>query len=90
VSRYGDAGPGPKGAVMTAQFELDGQEFMALNGGPQCSFTPAVSFLINCETQEDIDYYWTKLTAGWFPRPAGGSETSSASCGKSFPRSWAS
>jgi predicted 3-demethylubiquinone-9 3-methyltransferase (glyoxalase superfamily) len=60
---YGEDGPGPKGAVMTVAFELDGQEFVALNGGPQFKFTEAVSFVVNCETQEEIDYYWGKLTA---------------------------
>src|SRR5213083_1331939 len=63
VSRYGDAGPGPKGSVMVAEFELNGQEFVALNGGPQFKFTEAVSFVINCETQEEVDYFWEKLTA---------------------------
>ena len=55
---------GQKGAVMTVDFELDGQEFVALNGGSRFKFTEAVSFVINCETQEEIDYYWEKLTAG--------------------------
>lgn len=64
VARYGDAGPGPKGTVVTAQFELDGQKFIALNGGPQFKFTEAVSFVVNCETQEEIDYFWEKLSAG--------------------------
>ena len=64
VSRSGDAGPGPKGAVMTAAFELDGQEFIALNGGPQFKFTEATSFVINCTSQEEVDYYWQRLTAG--------------------------
>jgi predicted 3-demethylubiquinone-9 3-methyltransferase (glyoxalase superfamily) len=64
VSRYGDAGPGPKGAVMTAAFELDGQEFIALNGGPQFKFTEAISFVINCTSQEEVDYYWQRLTTG--------------------------
>jgi predicted 3-demethylubiquinone-9 3-methyltransferase (glyoxalase superfamily) len=63
VSRYGDAGPGPKGSVMVAEFELNGQRFIALNGGPQFKFTEAVSFVINCETQDEVDYYWSKLTA---------------------------
>ena len=63
VTRYGEEGPGPKGTVMTAAFELDGQEFVALNGGPRFKFTEAVSFVVNCETQEEIDYYWEKLTA---------------------------
>lgn len=64
VSRYGDAGPGAKGTVMTASFVLDGQEFIALNGGPQFKFSPAISFVVNCETQPEIDHYWSKLSAG--------------------------
>ncbi len=64
VSRYGDAGPGPKGSVMVISFELDGQEFTALNGGPQFKFTPAISLMVNCETQEEVDYFWEKLSAG--------------------------
>ncbi|PYQ47706.1 MAG: hypothetical protein DMF59_18170 [Acidobacteria bacterium] len=64
VSRYGDAGPGPKGQVMVVAFELAGQEFLALNGGPQFKFTEAVSMMVNCETQEEVDYFWDKLSAG--------------------------
>jgi predicted 3-demethylubiquinone-9 3-methyltransferase (glyoxalase superfamily) len=64
VSRYGDAGPGPKGQAMVVNFELAGQEFMALNGGPQFKFTPAISFLIHCKSQDEVDAYWTKLSAG--------------------------
>ncbi|HYS57280.1 MAG TPA: VOC family protein [Burkholderiales bacterium] len=64
ISRYGDAGPGPKGTVMVAAFQLDGQEFLALNGGPQFSFSPAVSFVVNCETQEEVDTFWAKLSEG--------------------------
>jgi predicted 3-demethylubiquinone-9 3-methyltransferase (glyoxalase superfamily) len=64
VARYGDAGPGAKGTVVTAEFELDGQKFIALNGGPQFKFNEAVSFVVNCETQEEIDYFWEKLSAG--------------------------
>lgn len=64
VSRYGEAGPGPKGTVMTVSFELDGQRFIALNGGPQFKFTEAISFSIDCETQEEVDRYWATLTAG--------------------------
>ena len=64
TSRYGDAGPGPKGTVMTMKFELNGQEFIALNGGPHFKFTEAISFVVNCETQKEIDEYWAKLTAG--------------------------
>jgi len=64
VTRYGDAGPGPKGSVMTVNLELDGQEFTALNGGPQFAFTEAVSFVVHCDTQQDVDEYWDKLTQG--------------------------
>jgi len=64
VSRYGDGMPLPKGTVMTAAFEIEGQPFIALNGGPEFQFTPAVSFVINCDTQKEIDYYWDKLTSG--------------------------
>jgi len=64
IARYGDAGPGPKGTVLTVNFEIDGQKFIALNGGPQFKFTEAVSFVVNCETQEEIDYFWEKLSAG--------------------------
>jgi len=63
VTRYGDTGPGPKGSVLTAAFELEGQKFVALNGGPRFKFTEAVSFVISCETQKEIDYFWDKLTS---------------------------
>lgn len=64
VARYGDAGPGPKGSVMTVQFQLDGQEFIALNGGPQFKFTEAISFSIACKDQKEIDHFWNKLSEG--------------------------
>src|SRR5262245_9258262 len=64
ISRYSDAGPGPKGSVMVASFELDGQEFTALNGGPQFHFTEAISFVVHCKDQDEVDYYWTKLSEG--------------------------
>jgi len=64
VSRYGDAGPGPKGSAMSVTFELEGQTFLALNGGPMFTFTPAISFLINCETQAEVDDLWTRLSEG--------------------------
>ena len=64
TSHYtGEEPSGQKGSVMTVSFELDGQEFVALNGGPRFKFTEAVSFVVNCETQEEIDYYWERLTA---------------------------
>ena len=71
MARYGEAGPGPVGSVMTASFELDGQEFIALNGGPIFKFTEAVSFVVNCETQEEIDYYWNNLLKGGTPSQCG-------------------
>ncbi len=63
VSRYGDAGPGPKGSVMLATFELEGQQFMALNGGPHYKLSPAISLYVDCKTQEEVDELWAKLTA---------------------------
>jgi predicted 3-demethylubiquinone-9 3-methyltransferase (glyoxalase superfamily) len=72
TTRYGKAGHEihgrPEGSVMTVEFELDGQKFTALNGGPHFKFNEAVSFEIHCETQEEVDYYWDKLTAGGDPR----------------------
>ena len=64
VTRYGEAGPGPNGTVMTATFQLDGQEFVALNGGPHFKFTEAISFVVYCETQEEVDEFWEKLSEG--------------------------
>ena len=64
VARYGDTGPGPKGQVMTAEFELAGQQFMALNGGPHFKFTEAISLMVKCDTQEEIDELWEKLSEG--------------------------
>jgi predicted 3-demethylubiquinone-9 3-methyltransferase (glyoxalase superfamily) len=64
VSRYGDAGPGPKGSVMTVEFQLAGQRFLALNGGPHFKFTEAISLVVDCETQEEVDALWGKLTSG--------------------------
>jgi predicted 3-demethylubiquinone-9 3-methyltransferase (glyoxalase superfamily) len=64
ITRYGDAGPGPKGTVMVVTFQLDGQEFIALNGGPQFTFSPAISLVVNCETQGEVDAFWEKLSEG--------------------------
>jgi predicted 3-demethylubiquinone-9 3-methyltransferase (glyoxalase superfamily) len=64
VSRYGEAGPGEKGSVMSATFQLDGQEFIVLNGGPMFTFSPAISFFVNCETQAEVDDLWEKLSEG--------------------------
>ncbi len=64
VSRYGESGPGPKGTAMTVGFELEGQNFIALNGGPQFRFTPATSIFVSCETQQEVDELWDKLLAG--------------------------
>jgi len=64
IIRYGEAGPGPAGSVMTVAFELEGQKFTGLNGGPHFTFTEAISFVVNCETQAEVDEYWEKLSAG--------------------------
>ncbi len=64
VSRYGDAGPGPKGTVITGTFEIEGQQFYVLNGGPQFKFTEAISLFVNCETQDEVDELWAKLSEG--------------------------
>jgi predicted 3-demethylubiquinone-9 3-methyltransferase (glyoxalase superfamily) len=64
IKRYGDAGPGPKGSVMIVTFQLEGQDFIALNGGPTFKFTPALSLYVDCETQEEVDQLWDKLSEG--------------------------
>lgn len=71
VTRYGEAGPRPKGTVMTVAFQLEGQEFMALNGGPEFKFTEAISFYVNCESQAEVDEFWEKLSAGGEEGPCG-------------------
>ena len=71
VTRYGEAGPGPKGSVMTVAFELDGQEFVALNGGSHFKFTDGISLSVDCKTQEEIDTYWETLSEGGEPGPCG-------------------
>lgn len=71
VDRYGSAGPRPEGMVMIVTFELDGQEFVALNGGPEFTFDEAISFQVNCESQEEIDEYWTLLSEGGEEGPCG-------------------
>jgi predicted 3-demethylubiquinone-9 3-methyltransferase (glyoxalase superfamily) len=71
IVRYGDAGPGPEGSVMVASFELNGMKFTALNGGPVFKFTEAVSFVVDCETQAEVDHYWEKLSAGGQPGNCG-------------------
>jgi predicted 3-demethylubiquinone-9 3-methyltransferase (glyoxalase superfamily) len=82
VARYGDAGPGPKGGVMTVEFELDGKPFMALNGGPQFKFTEAISFVVHCNTQQEVDTYWNKLLQG------GGQESQCGWLKDKFGLSW--
>ncbi len=82
VSHYGEAGPREAGMVLTVDFELDGQAFTALNGGPEFKFTEAISLLINCETQEEVDEYWAKLTAD------GGEEGPCGWCKDKFGLSW--
>lgn len=71
ISRYGEAGPRPAGTVMTVSFELDGQEYVALNGGPEFRFTEAVSFQVRCETQDEVDEFWSRLSEGGEPGQCG-------------------
>jgi predicted 3-demethylubiquinone-9 3-methyltransferase (glyoxalase superfamily) len=71
VTRYGSAGPRPEGTVMTVSFELDGQKFIALNGGPDFTFSEAISFEVDCETQEEVDNFWSKLSEGGEEGPCG-------------------
>lgn len=71
VARYGEAGPGPAGSVMTVSFELDGQEFVALNGGPQFTFNEAISFQVSCDTQDQVDQFWSRLSEGGEEGPCG-------------------
>jgi predicted 3-demethylubiquinone-9 3-methyltransferase (glyoxalase superfamily) len=82
VVRYGDSGPGPKGQVMIVTFQLNGQNFTALNGGPRFKFTEAISFVVNCDTQKEIDYFWEKLTAD------GGAESMCGWLKDKFGLSW--
>jgi len=82
VSRYGETGPGPKDGVMVAAFELDGLPFTALNGGPMFKFTEAISMIVHCETQAEVDYYWEKLTAD------GGEESMCGWCKDKYGVSW--
>jgi predicted 3-demethylubiquinone-9 3-methyltransferase (glyoxalase superfamily) len=71
IARYGPGGPRPEGTVMTVSFELDGLKFVALNGGPDFRFTEAVSFLVNCDTQDEVDSYWSTLSEGGEEGPCG-------------------
>jgi len=82
ITRYGEAGPGPKGSVVTVAFELSGQKFIALNGGPYFKFTEAVSFSIDCKTQEEVDWFWEKLISG------GGEESQCGWLKDKFGLSW--
>jgi predicted 3-demethylubiquinone-9 3-methyltransferase (glyoxalase superfamily) len=82
IGRYGDAGPGPKGSVMTASFSIEGLEFTALNGGPHFKFNESVSFVVHCKTQEEVDEYWAKLTAD------GGQEVQCGWLKDKFGMSW--
>lgn len=72
ITHYGEAGPGEAGTVLTVEYELDGQTYVGINGGPQFTFDEAISFLIECADQDEIDYYWTKLTEGARKAPAAG------------------
>jgi predicted 3-demethylubiquinone-9 3-methyltransferase (glyoxalase superfamily) len=71
ISRYGEAGPGPKGSVMVVRFRLAGQDFLALNGGRTFTFSPAISFLVNCTIQKEVDFLWRKLGRGGKPNQCG-------------------
>ncbi|MFZ6874330.1 VOC family protein [Undibacterium sp. Di27W] len=82
LARYGEGAPLPKGTVLTIKFTVAGQEFVALNGGPHYTFTPAISFVVNCDTQEEVDYYWDKLLAG------GGQESQCAWLTDKYGVSW--
>lgn len=82
IARYGDAGPGPKGSAMVVTFNLDGREFMGLNGGPIFKFNESVSLVVHCEDQAEIDYYWEKLTAD------GGQESQCGWLKDKFGLSW--
>ena len=82
TSRYGDTGPGPKGSLMTATISLDGQELILLNGGPSFTFTQGFSLFVSCETQAEVDDYWSKLTAG------GGKEVACGWLTDKFGVSW--
>ena len=82
IARFGEAGPGPKGSTMVVSFQIEGQKFSALNGGPQYTFSPAISFLVDCETQAEVDELWTKLTA------AGGKEVQCGWLTDKFGVSW--
>lgn len=69
--RYGEAAPGPQGSVLTVEFQLEGQDFIALKGGPEFKFSPAISMFVNCETQEEVDALWSKLLEGGQPQQCG-------------------
>lgn len=71
VTRYGEGAPAPKGTAMSVEFQLDGQDFVALNGGPMYKFSPAISFFVKCETQPEIDHFWDKFSEGGAPQQCG-------------------
>jgi predicted 3-demethylubiquinone-9 3-methyltransferase (glyoxalase superfamily) len=71
IMRYGEAGPGPKGGLMSATFDLEGQTFIALNGGPMFTFSPAISFFVHCDNQEEVDHFCDRLSAGGQIRQCG-------------------
>jgi predicted 3-demethylubiquinone-9 3-methyltransferase (glyoxalase superfamily) len=89
VMRYGEAGPGPKGTVMGGTFQLDGQQFHALNGGPKFAFTPAMSLFVNCETQQEVDDLWDKLSDGGEKQRCGWLKDKYGLSCRSSPRFWA-
>ena len=89
VSRYGEAGPGPAGQVMTVSFQIEGQEFIALNGGPNFKFTEAFSLVVTCETQAEVDMFWEKLSAGGEESQCGWLKDKFGCRGRSSPQRWA-
>ncbi len=90
VTRYGSAGPRPEGMVMTVTFELAGQQFLALNGGPEFTFNEAISFQVSCDSQEEVDHFWAKLSDGGEEARAAGSRTATACPGRSSRWPWTS
>ena len=88
ITRYGEGAPVPAGAIISASFQVDGQDFIALNGGPMFTFSPAISFFVNCETQEEVDELWEKLSDGGEKQRCG-SKTNMGCRGRSSPLLWA-
>ncbi len=90
IARYTEAGPGPAGSLMVVEFELDGQRFVGINGGPQFTFSEAVSFSITCQDQDEIDHYWDRLTEGGSEQPCGWLKDRYGLSWRSYPPAWRS